>query len=86
MSVASVRLIVVAVLVELVRIASSSKCDMDSQIHTGRDRCTAHRTRDNEERGRPTGYLKSGCTKDTRANDASVVVLASIYTVCIPQG
>jgi hypothetical protein len=85
MSVASVRLIVVAVLVELVRIASPSKCDMVTHIHTGRDHCTAHRPRNNAERDRVTGHPKSGCATDTGAHDASVVV-GLIYTVCIPQG
>jgi hypothetical protein len=45
-----------------------------SLLVTGRDHRTPHRPCNNAKRGHVTGYLKSRCSTDAGANDASIIV------------
>jgi hypothetical protein len=69
------RLIVIAALVELVRIRANSQHGVHPyRTFTGRDHCTPDfpciaKT------SRSTGYLKSGCAADAGANDAAVIAI-----------
>jgi hypothetical protein len=72
------RLIVIAIVVELVSIGTHSKYGVHAHLFfplpiTGRDHRMPHRPCNNAKRSNVTGYLRSGCPTDAGVNDASII-------------